>query len=131
MSFLIGATLPWRLEFFGTWIGFDRDRAFYPAVVLVIASYYILFAVMGGSSQSLLTECLVFIPFLIASAAGFKRKLWLVVAALATHGVLDLVHPRLISNPGVPVWWPGYCLSYDAVAACYLGILLLRPRATH
>jgi hypothetical protein len=114
---------------FATWVGFDRDRAFYPTVLLVIASYYILFAVMGGGAQALLTECLVLVPFLIASVAGFKRTQWLTVAALAGHGVLDLLHPHLVSNPGVPVWWPDFCLAYDGVAACYLGILLMGPRA--
>ena len=28
--------------------GFDRDRAFYPTVMIVIASYYVLFAAMSG-----------------------------------------------------------------------------------
>lgn len=125
MSYLIGATLASTVGLFATWIGFDRERAFYPTVMLVIASYYVLFAVTGGSSQALLIECLVLVPFLIASTAGFKRSQWLVVAGLAAHGALDLVHPHLVSNPGVPVWWPGFCLAYDAVAACYLGILLM------
>ena len=29
--------------------GLDRDRAFYPTVLIVVASYYDLFAVLGGS----------------------------------------------------------------------------------
>jgi hypothetical protein len=36
--------------------GLDRDRAWYPAVTLVIASYYALFAVMGASTQALVLE---------------------------------------------------------------------------
>lgn len=126
MSFVIGASLALGVGLFATWIGFDRDRAFYPAVMLVIASYYVLFAVLGGSSHSLLTECAVMAAFVVASIAGFKRTLWLVVAALAAHGVFDLVHPQLISNPGVPVWWPHFCLAYDLVAACYLATFLQR-----
>lgn len=129
MSFLIGASLALGVGIFATKIGFDRDRAFYPAVMIVIASYYVLFAVMGGSAHSLLTECAVLAAFLLAAIAGFKRTLWLVVAALAAHGVLDLVHPQIIANPGVPVWWPDFCLAYDVVAAGYLAALLIRPRA--
>lgn len=129
MSFLIGASLALGVGLMATWVGFDRDRAFYPAVTIVIASYYVLFAVMGGSSHSLLTECAVLAAFLIASIVGFKRTPWLIVAALAAHGVLDLVHPQLISNPGVPVWWPDFCLAYDLVAAGYLAILLTRSKA--
>jgi hypothetical protein len=128
MSFLIGALLALGVGIYATWTGFDRERSFYPTVMIVIASYYVLFSVMGGSSQSLLSECAVMVPFLIAATAGFKRTQWLVVAALAAHGVLDLVHPHLVTNPGVPVWWPSFCLAYDVVAAGYLALLLVVPR---
>lgn len=126
MSFFIGALLALVVGVFATWIGFDRDRAFYPSVMIVIAAYYVLFAVMGGSSHALLIECAVMIPFLIAASLGFKRTQWLVVFALAAHGILDLVHPHLISDPGVPLWWPHFCLAYDLVAAGYLAILRVR-----
>lgn len=125
---LIGALLALGVGALATGFGLDRDRAFYPTVMIVIAAYYVLFAVMGGSSHALLTECAVMAAFLVASLAGFKRTLWLVVAALAAHGILDLVHPHLIANPGVPVWWPDFCLAYDLVAAGYLAALL-RSRA--
>jgi hypothetical protein len=39
--------------------------------------------------------------------AGFKKNLWVIVAALAGHGVFDFFHHLFIQNPGVPVWWPG------------------------
>jgi hypothetical protein len=129
MSLLIGALLALVVGVFATWIGFDRDRAFYPAVMVVIASYYVLFAVMSGSSRSLLTECVVMAPFLTAASIGFRRTQWLVVVALFAHGLLDLVHPHLLSNPGVPVFWPHFCLAYDVVAAGYLAMLSIRqPR---
>jgi hypothetical protein len=96
--------------------------------MVVIASYYALFAVIGGSIQVLVIESIVIVAFLGASIAGFKRSLWLVVAALAGHGVFDLVHGHLIENPGVPPWWPHFCLAYDVVAAAYLAWLLLRSK---
>lgn len=130
MSYFIGATLALAIGFFGTSVGFDRDRAFYPTVMFVIGALYILFAAIGGGGRALLTECVVFVPFLVASVAGFKRSLWLVVAGLAAHGVLDFFHPHLVRNPGVPVWWPAFCSAYDVVAAGYLGILLMRSRHT-
>jgi hypothetical protein len=125
MSYLIGASLALAIGLFATWVGFDRERAFYSTVTIVVASYYVLFAVMGGSSHALLTECAVVVPFVVAATAGFKRSQWLVVAALAGHGTLDFVHPHLITNPGVPVWWPNFCMSYDLVAAGYLTALLM------
>ena len=49
-----------------------------------------------------------------------------VFAALAGHGLLDLAHPHLLTDPGVPLFWPSFCASYDVVAAGYLAVLLLR-----
>jgi hypothetical protein len=38
----------------------------------------------------------------------------------------------LIQNPGVPAWWPGFCLTYDIAAAGYLAwILRSRLEASH
>ena len=87
---------------------------------------FALFAVMGGSGHALGVETAVITVFLAASLVGFKYSLWLVVAALAAHGIFDAFHDQLITNPGVPVWWPPFCLTYDVVAAGYLGYLLVR-----
>ena len=126
MDFIVGAVLAFSVGLAATFIGLDRDRAFYPTVMAVIASYYALFAVMGGSFRVLAVESVAIVAFLAAAVAGFKWSLWLVVAALAGHGVFDVTHARLISNPGVPVWWPRFCLAYDVVAAAYLAVLLSR-----
>jgi len=96
--------------------------------MIVIASYYALFAVMGGSVHALAVESIVIVAFLGASIAGFRTSLWLVVAALAAHGLFDFIHGQIIANPGVPAWWPPFCLSYDVVAAAYLAWLLSRSR---
>lgn len=125
MSFLMGAFLALVVGVFARRMSFDRDRSFYPTVLIVVASYYVLFAVMGGSMQSLLAECVAMIPFLAASMAGFKKTQWLVVVGLAAHGVFDLVHPHLLTNPGVPTWWPSFCLAYDVVAAGYFATVLM------
>lgn len=106
--------------------GFDRDRAFYPTLLIVIASYYILFAVIGGSMQALLLESVVTTLFATVAIVGFRMNLWLVVAALAGHGLFDFVHGRLIANPGVPAWWPAFCLAYDLVVAAFFASLLRR-----
>lgn len=126
MAYLVGALLALAVGGLGTLVGLDRDRAFYPTIMVVIASYYALFAVMGGSTHALLIEAAVAILFLAVSLVGFRYSLWLVVAALAAHGILDVFHGQLIANPGVPAWWPAFCLAYDEVAAGYLAFLLLR-----
>jgi hypothetical protein len=56
-------------------------------------------------------------------------NLWLVVGALAGHGVLDYFHHDLVHNIGVPPAWPGFCLTFDLTAAALFGcVLVFRAR---
>jgi len=126
MEYLIGLVLAGVVCAFARLAGFDRDRVFYPTLLIVIATYYILFAVMGSSAPALTIESSVAVVFLILAVAGFKKNLWLVVAALGGHGVFDFFHRMFIQNPGVPVWWPGFCLSFDVLAGIFLALLLAR-----
>ncbi len=99
--------------------------------MVVIASYYVLFAIMGGSTRTLLVDSAVMIAFLGASILGFRRNPWIVVVALFAHGVFDVFHGDLILDPGVPAWWPVFCLTFDAAAAGYLaGYLAWLPART-
>jgi len=126
MEYLIGGILAGAVFAFGRSAGFDRDRVFYPMLLIVVAHYYILFAVMGRSMTALLIESLVAGVFVMAAVAGFKINLWLVAVALAAHGVFDFFHHRFIRNPGVPIWWPGFCLGFDVVAGGLLAVLLTK-----
>ena len=128
MALVVGALLAIVVGLFATGIGLDRDRAFYPVVTIVIAFLYALFAVMGASTHVLVLESLVGTVYLAAAVSGFKSSLWFVVAALAAHGIFDLTHAAVISNPGVPSWWPQFCLTYDVTAAGYLAGLLKSGR---
>jgi hypothetical protein len=127
MEYFVGVALALGVGIFTTFAGFDRDRSLYPVILLVVASYYDLFAVMGGGS-ALGWETGVFAVFLLASVIGFRTSLWIVVVALVGHGLLDLFHGQLIANPGVPAWWPMFCLSYDAAAGVYLAWRLLSKK---
>lgn len=128
MALLIGVVLAFSVGLFATVTHLDRDRAFYPTVMIVIASYYALFAVMGGSTHALVLESTAGAVFLVVAVSGFRSSLWVVVVALAAHGIFDLTHGRIISNPGVPDWWPAFCLTYDVTAAAYLAWLLWSGR---
>jgi hypothetical protein len=128
MGFVVGLVLALGVGVSATWIGLDRDRALYPVIMVVIASYYALFAIMGGSQQALVVESIVAIAFLAAAIVAFRSTLWLVVVALAAHGVFDFIHGHFINNPGVPAWWPMFCLSYDVAAAGYLAWLVASQR---
>jgi hypothetical protein len=124
MPYVIGLTLSGAVAVFARYVGFDRDRAFYPTVMIVIASYYVLFAAMSGSIQTTAIEAVVMVLFAAAAVAGFKSSAWIVVGALAGHGVFDAVHGFIIENSGMPAWWPAWCFAYDVGAAIGLGWLL-------
>jgi hypothetical protein len=124
MEYIIGICAAFSVCLAATLVGFDKDRAFYPVVLIVIASYYILFAAIGAPVQTLLIEAAAATAFAALALQGFKRNPALIVIGLAAHGFFDLLHPLLVHNPGVPVWWPSFCLTYDVTAALYLLLLL-------
>jgi hypothetical protein len=126
MPYLIGVVLSVSVAVFARGVGFDRDRVFYPLVVIVIASYYVLFAAMTGSGRTVFQESVGMALFAIPAVIGFKPSAWVVVAALAGHGVFDALHGLVLENPGVPVWWPAFCLAYDLGAAASLAWLIRR-----
>ncbi len=125
IGYSIGIALALAVAVFARAAGFDRDRVFYPTVVIVVASYYVLFAVMGQWAQAVIVESIVMALFVALAVLGFKRYPWVTVCALAGHGLFDSVHDRLILNPGVPAWWPSFCLAYDLTAAGFLGLLFI------
>ena len=129
LPLVIGLCLSVVVALFARAVGFDRDRAFYPAVLIVIASYYVLFAAMSGSIAVVVRELIVMAPFVAVAVAGFRGSAWLVVIGLAAHGVQDAVHGQLVANAGVPAWWPAWCLAYDVGAAAALALLMRREQS--
>ena len=129
MEYVIGVVLAVGVGLFGSLSGFDKERSFYSTVLIVVATYYLLYAVMARSMDALFAESLPVLLFGAAATLGFRRNMWIVVAGLALHGVFDWIHHDVITNPGVPAWWPGFCGAYDVTAAAYLGFLLVRRRA--
>jgi len=126
LPYVVGIVLSIGVALFARWVRLDRDRAFYPTVTIVIASYYVLFAAMIGSVQTVVLESLVMTLFVIAAVAGFRGSAWIIVGALAGHGVQDAFHGRIVANAGVPAWWPAWCLAYDVGAAAVLAWFLMR-----
>ena len=128
MPFAIGVVLSLGVALFANRVGLDRDRAFYPTVVIVVALYYVLFAVMSGSAQTVFLELVFMTVFAIAAVVGFKSSAWIVVAGLAGHGAFGAIHGYVLENSGVPVWWPAFCGAYDVGAAGWLAwIIRHRP----
>ena len=125
MEYFIGVLLGVGVAGLAMGVGFHRDRSFGPTVLIVVAFYYVLFALIGGSERALVIESIVATAFVLLAAVGFKRNLWLVAAGLAGHGAFDLVHGTLINNPGVPSWWPGFCMTIDVLLGAWVAALLL------
>ncbi len=128
MEYLIGLAMALGVAVFGAVTGFDRERCFYPVVLIVVATYYIVFAAMDSSGRALGAEIAVAGGFSLVAVLGFKWSPWIAAAGIAGHGILDLFHHLFIDNPGVPTWWPGFCLAFDVALGALLAVRLMRRR---
>lgn len=126
MEYAIGALLGLAIAAAATVVGFDRDKSFYPTVLIIIATYYALFAVMAGAYEVLTIELLVAGGFLLVAIGGYRTSLWAVAVGLVAHGVFDYCHDSFIENAGVPSWWPGFCLAVDVTLGAWLVRMLAK-----
>ncbi len=124
MPTFIGLALALAVAAFARLTGLDRDRAFYPVILIVIAAIYVLFAVMAGG-DGLFAELAIFALFTTIAVAGFRISLWIVAAGLALHGLFDFTRHLWLAGRGVPEWWPYFCGAYDLAAPAALAAILL------
>lgn len=75
MAYVVGVVLAAVLCGFGTLVGLDRERGFYPTQMIVIALLYGLFAAMSGSTRVLMMESIGIALFILAAVIGFKSNL--------------------------------------------------------
>jgi hypothetical protein len=106
-----------------------RSLPFYSSVLIVIALAYVLFAVMAGTPRTIIIESTIAAGFIAVAVAGARSSTLHVAAllmagGLAAHGVYDLVHSAVVSNPVVPVWWPLFCGVVDIVLGGWMLVLL-------
>lgn len=124
MEYIVGITLALFFCAAAAALGMDRERVFYPAVVMAVASYYLAFAVADGRNGVMLSEVAIAAVFIAGAVAGFKVSPWIAVVALAGHGVMDGFHEHLVHNTGVPRVWPGFCMSFDVTAAAFVAVVM-------
>jgi hypothetical protein len=129
LPLLVGLAIAPAVAVFAMLVGFDRDRSFYPVTLVVIGSLYMLFAAIAGGGGLLAAEAPGMLLFGAAAVVGFRTNLWIVVAGLFCHGLFDAIHGEIVANPGVPLWWPAFCLGYDATAAACLALKIWRSPA--
>lgn len=51
--------------------------------------------------------------------AELKKGVMLVVAMLAGHGVFDIKHYRLLTNPNLPVWLAALWIAFDILKTAF------------
>jgi hypothetical protein len=108
---------------------FDQDRSFYSTVLIIIASYYVLFAVLDGSARVLVWELVIAVIFSTVAIIGALFLPTLVGIGIIAHGLFDLVHNVFIENSGLPAWWPSFCASIDVLLGLWV-VSLPRLRLT-
>jgi hypothetical protein len=100
------------------------ERWVYAIGLLTLPSLYASFALRVGDPSVAIEELLYGLPFLIAglvfALVSVRQSAMIVGAFWILHGVFDLIHDRLITNPGVPVWYPIFCFTVDVVIGAYL-----------
>ena len=129
MPVVVGVLLAVGIAALAKFTRFDEDRSFYSTVLVIIASYYVLFAVLGGSSHALVWELVIAVVFSTVAIIGALFLPTLVGAGIIAHGLFDLVHDIIIENSGVPTWWPTFCGSFDVLLGLWV-ITLTRSRPT-
>jgi hypothetical protein len=124
MNYVIGILLAILVCGAALLLRLDRDRRFYTAMLIVIALLYLGFAIMGKDADALRIEAAISTVFVVVAFLGFRISPWLIVVALAAHGTYDITHHFFFQNRGVPGWYPGFCMTYDVVAAAIFAAIL-------
>lgn len=100
-----------------------RARSFFPAALIVISSFYLIFAIAAGNLSEFLINLLIVTLFTGLALRGYLQSLWLVVLGLVVHGLFDFAYHFHGGGPA-PVWWGAFCLTFDVVFAVGLtGVL--------
>lgn len=130
MEYIVGALGAVALSIFGRISGFEKDRSFYPTVLIVIGFLYVLFAALDGRGSVVFIESVFALIFSAIALIGYYKGCRIVAFGIAAHGVFDYVHQFFIEDRGVPIWWPGFCAVIDILIGVYVWFVACRRRAT-
>ena len=96
----------------------------YSIGLLTLPSLYAFWALRAGEQAVGVHEMIYGIPFYVAGLVfafvSVRRSAVVVGAFWILHGLYDVVHGRLITNPGVPGWYPAFCCLVDLVIGAYV-----------
>ena len=100
------------------------ERWLYSIGLLTLPSLYASFALRVGEQAVAVKEMICGLPYVVGGllfAFVSVRQSAVVVGALwIVHGLYDLTHSRLITNAGVPGWYPIWCFAVDVVVGAYV-----------
>ena len=119
---LIGAAVGVLTILFARFI--RGERWLYSLGLLSLPSIYAFFALQAGEQAVGIKEMIYGAPYVVAglvfACVSVRRSAVVVGVFWLLHGLYDLVHSRLITNPGVPDWYPIFCFVVDVVVGSYL-----------
>ncbi|MGB3725415.1 MAG: hypothetical protein WA981_06585 [Glaciecola sp.] len=118
LAVFIGVVLSLLLIFTAKFTRFDRDVSFYPSILIFIASFYILFAVIAG--HSVIREISISSFFIVLALYGAYKSLFVVGFAIALHGVYDILHLLQFKDTVAPLWWAPFCAAVDFVIGMWV-----------
>ena len=108
MEYAIGIGIAAAVGLFGSVIGFDKERSFYPVVLIVITSYYFLFAAMAGSMDSLAAEAFPALMFVAAASLllpAFVAYMNQFQIKPEERALLAKFGPRFLQYLAAVRWW--------------------------
>ena len=96
----------------------------YSIGLLTLPSLYASFALQAGDQAVGVKEMIYGIPYVVGGLAfafvSVRHSAVVVGALWILHGLYDLIHGQLITNPGVPAWYPVFCFTVDVVVGAYV-----------
>lgn len=108
--------------------GFEKDRSFYPVLLIVIAFYYVLFSFQSYQIYQVLFEAIIAFSFAALALWGHHKNLVIVGFALILHGIYDLFHGIIPLSTSAPEWWPLFCFGVDVVLGFFLIVLFFKQK---
>lgn len=101
-----------------------RVLEFHAALLTLIASVYIGFALQGGQPHEVRLEVATAAAFVALALIGLWLSPWFIVFGLALHGFWDFLHHSVIHTP-IPRWYIPLCMIYDVSVAGFLSLHLV------
>jgi hypothetical protein len=126
---LIGSSI--GLALFGVTLGImalistDQVLELFALAMMLIGAVYIGFGLQATQRRTQVIELIIAAVFIAAVPLGLWWNPWLLVGALALHGVWDLLHHNTQRLAAIPQWYIPLCVLYDGLAAGYSGYFLL------